>query len=69
MMNVINKSLAEKKIVLTLTKEQVTEYIYEGKQQFKATHRIVMFVLFLCLFSSSFLLIILIWGVRPVKRK
>ena len=88
MMNVINKSLAEKKIVLTLTKEQVREYIYEGKKQFKATHRLIMFLLFLSLFSSSFfllmphnlvmflanivfwaVLIILIWGVRPIKRR
>ena len=88
MMNIINKSLADKKIVLTPTKEEVREYIYEGKKQFKATHRVVMFVLFLSLFSSSFfhlmphnlimflanivfwaVLIILIWGVRPIKRR
>jgi hypothetical protein len=88
MMNIINKGLAERKIVLSLTKEQVREYIYEGKKQFKATHRLIMFLLVLSLFSSSFfllmphnvimflanivfcaVLIILIWGVRPIKRR
>ena len=88
MMNAINKSLAERKIVLTLTKKQLKEYIYEGKRQFKKMNHIIIFLIFLSLFSSSFfllmphnlimffvniifwaVLIIFIWGVRPIKRR
>lgn len=88
MMNAINKTLAEKKIVLTITKEQLKKYIYEGKNQYKKMHLIIMFLIFLSLFSSSFfllmphnlvmffvniifwaVLIIFIWGVRPIKRR
>ncbi|WP_210469898.1 hypothetical protein [Sporosarcina sp. 6E9] len=87
-MNIINKGLAEKKIVLTLTKQQAREYIYEGNKQFKETYRVIIFVLFLNLVSAIFtllmphnfimflanivfcaILIILIWGVRPIKRR
>lgn len=58
MMNSINKSLAERKIVLTPTKEQLKEYITIGKKQFKTMYFIMIFLLFLCFLSSGFLLLV-----------
>ena len=57
MMNSINKNLDEKKIVVTPTKEQLKEYIYEGKKQNKTMNFTIVFLLFLSLFSASFLFI------------
>ena len=58
MMNVMNKSLDKRKIVLTPTKEQLKEYIYEGKKQFKKMIFIMIFLLFVSLLSSGILLFV-----------
>ena len=56
-MNVINKGLKTKKILLTPTKDQVKEYIYEGKKQSKTMYFISIFILSFSLMCSLILLI------------
>ena len=54
-MSVTNKGLKKSKILIIPTREQIKEYIYEGKKQSKTLFYMIIFLLFLSLLCSVIL--------------
>lgn len=84
----MKKYLANHKIIVTLSKEEIMYYLHEGEQWLKSKMSLLSILFFFVLINVLFLLlvpssglffftntglsaalIILIWGIRPIKRK
>lgn len=82
------KHLNDRKVIVTLSKEELVHYLHEGERWLKSKLSLLSLLFFFIFINSLFLffipksglffftntglsaaLIILVWGIRPIKRK